>query len=62
MSERAAVEAGVLGDSVRRLTATDADALAAFAGQRATDDIDVAHVGLDHWTLFGSSGATRSRV
>lgn len=53
-AERAAVEAEERGESVRRLTAADADAFAAFEQQCSAADIDVAYVELDHWAVFGS--------
>lgn len=40
-------------DSVRQLTAEDADLFADFTAQAPADDLDEAFVELDHWLVFG---------
>ena len=41
-------------DSIRQLTAADADLFKAFEDSAAPQDLDDAYVELDHWAVFGS--------
>lgn len=44
---------------VRRLTAKDADAFAAFEASASERDLDDAYVELDHWAVFGAFAGGR---
>ncbi|WP_430331196.1 GNAT family N-acetyltransferase [Rhodococcus sp. ACT016] len=41
-------------DTVRRLTAADAELFATFEASASEEDMDDAYVKLDHWAVFGS--------
>ncbi len=53
LAEHAALTAASASDEVRRLTAADAEAFAAFEAAAPDDDLDEAFVELDHWLVYG---------